>query len=92
MLGYKKTFTLPFKFVIPNYIDEFLKKKSTTKLWVKYIKRYLYILFKGQQSLEILKISNEHKDILWINFSAPSIGDSLMDLSSRSLLSDRKVD
>ena len=92
MLDYKKTYTLPFKFVIPNYIDEFLKKRSITKFWVKYIKRYLYILFKGQQSLEILKISKEHKDILWINFSAPSIGDSLMDLSSRALLSDRRVD
>ena len=34
----------------------------------------------------------EHKKILWVNISAPSLGDSLMDLSSRVLLKDRKVD
>ena len=92
MLGYKKTYSLPFKFLIPSYIDEFLKKRSITKSWFKYIRRYLYILFKRQQSLEILKISDKHNYILWINFSAPSLGDSLMDLSSRVLLTNRKVD
>jgi heptosyltransferase-2 len=33
-----------------------------------------------------------HKNILWINISAPSLGDSLMDLSSRILLKERNVD
>ena len=28
MLGYKKTYTLPFKFVIPNYINEFLEQND----------------------------------------------------------------
>ena len=92
MFKYKKIHTLPFKFEIPNYTREFLKKKSTTKSWIKYFKRYLYIFFKGQHSLEVFKISGEHLNILWINFSAPSLGDSLMDLSSRTLLFDKKVD
>lgn len=30
--------------------------------------------------------------VLWINFSAPSLGDSLMDLSARVLLADKEVD
>ncbi|MDB4037954.1 lipopolysaccharide heptosyltransferase family protein [Candidatus Thioglobus sp.] len=34
----------------------------------------------------------EHKNILWINMSAPSLGDSLMDLSSRIMLKDRNLD
>ena len=92
MLEHKKTYTLPFKFEIPNYTNEFLEKRSTIKSWIKYVKRYLYILFKGQHSLEIFQISDKHINILWINFSAPSLGDSLMDLSSRVLLFDKKVD
>ena len=71
---------------------EFLEKSSNTKSWIKYLKRYLYLFFKWQHSLEVFQISEEHAHILWINFSAPSLGDSLMDLSSRVMLSDRKID
>jgi len=92
MKGFKKTYSLPFKFEIPNYTQEFLVKRSLFKSLFKYIKRCLYIFLKGQQSLETLKILDEHHKILWINFSAPSLGDSLMDLSSRVLLSDKKID
>jgi len=92
MLDYKKTYTLPFKFEIPNYTKIFLNNRSSIYTWIKYIKRYLYILVKGQKSLEVFMISNKHQNILWINFSAPSLGDSLMDLSSRTLLADKKID
>jgi len=92
MLGFKKTYTLPFKFDIPNYTQEFLEKKTLIKSKAKYIKRYLYIHLKGQNFCEIYNILPEHKKILWINISAPSFGDSLMDLSSRIMLKDRKVD
>ncbi len=92
MLGFEKTYTLPFKFDIPNYAKEFLEKKTFIKSWIKFIKRYLYIHLRGQNSLEIYNILPEHKEILWINISAPSLGDSLTDLSSRSMLNGRKVD
>ena len=92
MLGFEKTYTLPFKFDIPNYTKEFLKEKSVTKRWFKFIKRKILIILKQQKSLEITNILPEHKNILWVNISAPSLGDSLMDLSSRVLLKDRKVD
>ena len=92
MLNFKKTYVLPFKFPIPSYIDDFLKNTSFLNLWLKYLKRFLYISLKGQKSLEVFHISDNHKNILWINFSAPSLGDSLMDLSSRVLLKNRKVD
>jgi heptosyltransferase-2 len=52
----------------------------------------LYILLKRQKSLEISNISENHLDILWINLSAPSLGDSLMDLSSRKLLHKKNID
>ena len=92
MLGFEKTYTLPFKFHIPNYTQEFLKKKSVIKIWFKFLKRYLYINLKSQKLLEIYSILPKHNNILWINISAPSLGDSLMDLSSRIMLKGRKVD
>ena len=92
MLGFKKIYTLPFKSDIPNFTQEFLEKKTLIKSKAKYIKRYLYIHLKGQNFCEIYNILPEHKEILWINISAPSLGDSLMDLSSRIMLKDRKVD
>jgi heptosyltransferase-2 len=52
----------------------------------------MYILFKGQKKLEIFKIAPNHQKILWINISAPSLGDSLMDLSSRVMLKNREID
>ena len=92
MLGFEKTYTLPFKFDIPNYTQEFLKKKSAIKIRFKFIKRYLYINLNSQKLLEIYSILPKHNNILWINISAPSLGDSLMDLSSRIMLKGRKVD
>ena len=67
MLGFEKTYTLPFKFDIPNYTQEFLEKKTLIKSRTKYIKRYLYIHLKGQNFCEIYNILPEHKKILWIN-------------------------
>ena len=92
MLGFEKTYTLPFKFNIPNYTQEFLNKKSVIKVWIKFVKRYLYINLKSQKLLEVYSILPKHNNILWINISAPSLGDSLMDLSSRIMLKGRKVD
>jgi len=92
MLGFEKTYTLPFKYEVPNYINEFQDKRSFIKTYLKYIKRYLFLILMGQKNLEVSHISSNHKNILWINISAPSLGDSLMDLSSRILLREKKVD
>ena len=92
MSRFNETHVLPFKFDIPNYTKEYIEKKSLLERWFKFYKRYLYINLKRQKSLEIENILPEHKYILWINISAPSLGDSLMDLSSRTMLIGRKVD
>ena len=92
MLGFEKTYAFPFKYDIPSYTQVFLEEASVIKRWVKFIKRSLYLNLKRQKSLEIRNILPEHRSILWINISAPSLGDSLMDLSSRVLLRGRKVD
>ena len=92
MRSFNKTYTLPFKFSIPNYTQDFLNQTSVFKRWLKFIKRYLYIVLKSQKNLEVFDISLDHKNILWINISAPSLGDSLMDLSSRIMLDSKNVD
>jgi len=92
MINFKKTYKLPFKYYVPNYIDAFLLQNSLFIRWIKYFKRYLFITLKGQRRLELSYILPKHQDILWINISAPSFGDSLMDLSSRVLLKGRRID
>jgi heptosyltransferase III len=89
---FKKSYELPFKFNIPNYTSAFLAKTSPLQLRFKFIRRFLFITLKKQRTLEIFTISQNHKKILWINIAAPSLGDSLMDLSSRALLKEKKVD
>lgn len=61
---------------------------------IKYLKRrifcYIFIEYFGFNS-ELKVIQSQHQRILWVNWSAPSLGDSLMDLSSRVLLRDREI-
>jgi hypothetical protein len=45
-----------------------------------------------QENLIVDSIPMEARRILWINFSAPSLGDSIMDLSGRVLLTGFNVD
>jgi len=92
MSGYKKTYTLPFKFDIPNYSQAFFEETSAFKHRLKYIKRYFYILLRGQVKHEVFNILPSHNRILWINLSAPSLGDSLTDLSNRVMIRDRSID
>lgn len=92
MLNFHRTYTVPFKYSIPNYISIHLQKVKLYSRAFKFLRRYLYLIFLRQKNLEISRILPAHKKILWINVSAPSLGDSLMDLSSRRLLSGRTVD
>jgi len=92
MFAFNKTYKLPFKYDVPNYTKEHLQKKNIYKRFLKFFKRYFYIVLKSQKNLEIFSILPSHQKILWINVSAPSFGDSLMDLSSRVLLLDRNID
>jgi len=91
MLKFKDTYSLPFKYSIPNNTEVYLKDVDLIKRWIKYIKRSLYLLLSNQQSKVVQKIDKHHYSILWINMADDSIGDSLMDLSSRTLLKDREI-
>lgn len=65
----------------PKWIFKYLKRRSFTLL----VSRMLGLV------PELNSIADEHRRILWINLAAPSLGDSLMDLSARVLLDEREV-
>ena len=92
MLDFHRTHTFPFKYIIPNYISIHLQKVNLYSRILKFLRRYLYLIFLRQKNLEISRILSSHNKILWINISAPSLGDSLMDLSSRRLLTGKTID
>jgi hypothetical protein len=87
---------LPDVRFVPSSVDAYVQSGEvrTIKRIFKYLKRRLvyYALARVFGAVrEIDEIRSDHKRILWINYSAPSIGDSLMDLSSRVLLWDREL-
>ena len=92
MFNFSKTFLFPFKYQIPNYVDKHIQEISKLQRIIKYFKRNLFLYIKSQKNLEIFSILPNHQNILWINISAPSLGDSLMDLSSRVMLENKNVD
>ena len=92
MENFNRTFQTPFSSYVPNDIDNHIKQISFYKRYLKFLRRYLYIYLTGQKTNELYAILPRHKNILWINMSAPSLGDSLMDLSSRILLEGKHVD
>jgi len=89
---YKETFILPFKENIPSYLEAYQSQITSPSRIIKYVKRYLFIILKREFKNEKDKIPDSHKKILWINKSAPSLGDSLMDLSSRVLIESKNID
>lgn len=92
MLGFYRTYTTPFKEKIPAYVDDFFSEVSVFKRFLRFFSRYVYAEFSLRNSRRVEKISERHKRILWIQWVDSNLGDSLMDLSSRVLLADKRVD
>jgi hypothetical protein len=88
---------LPSKIFVPSERTRFIENGGLLrpKNIFKYLKRRLVyqivLRWLGLRRPEA-RITRFHKKILWISLSAPSLGDSLMDTSSRVLLDDREVD
>lgn len=81
---------------VPSAQQQFLAGKEHQKFkWLfKFVKRQILFLILGKccgLTKEVPKITVFHRKILWINWAAPSIGDSLMDLSARRLLGSRHI-
>lgn len=81
---------------VPSGFKLFLLQRQNRRLkWLlKYLKRRFFSLVIVRLFgfvPECVSIERKHRVILWINLAAPSLGDSLMDLSARVLLKDREV-
>ena len=81
---------------VPSGRADFFRKHRYRQLkWIfKFIKRRLFCLIAVEHfglTRELQSIRDTDRNILWINWSAPSLGDSLMDLSCRVMLTERRV-
>jgi len=90
----RRTWLLPK--VVPSGQQQFLDcRQYLLWKWVfKFFKRRLFCAVFAQHfglTTECVRISDKHQRILWINWAAPSLGDSLMDLSARVLLRGRHI-
>jgi ADP-heptose:LPS heptosyltransferase len=78
---------------VPSNQFNFLNNDGWKFKWaIKYLKRKLFIKITGQDNFILEAIPKGAKRLLWINLSAPSLGDSIMDLSGRTVLSEFQVD
>lgn len=78
---------------VPSDIARFKAHSSgCVRLVLKLLKRKCFFLVSMQHFLHCDSVAHRDARILWVNLSAPSIGDSLMDLSGRVLLSGLNVD
>ncbi|MDB2411904.1 hypothetical protein N9W31_00470 [Litoricolaceae bacterium] len=81
---------------VPSDLENFLSDDLSAHLkwFFKYLKRrvFYFILVENFGFMpERKRILSKHKKILWVNLAAPSLGDSLMDLSARCMLEDRDL-
>ncbi len=58
----------------------------------KYFKRYMFFIFTGQRFLEQSRIPTNAKKVLWVNLTAASIGDAVMDTASRVIMSNFEME
>ena len=77
---------------VPSDQKRFLQREVYKPRWIfKFIKRWVVLSLLGQRRRLVETVPPSVQRILWINLTAPSLGDSLMDLSARRLLADREV-
>ena len=90
----RRTWQLPEG--VPSGQRRFLQEREYFRWkWIfKFLKRRVFVFLLVKQcglTREIENISDNEQRILWINWAAPSLGDSLMDLSARVLLKGKHV-
>jgi hypothetical protein len=89
---FRRFWTIPTEHFVPSDQQYFLDTRIFSPAWLlKCAKRYLFFILSGQVFFEVHKIPQSAARILWINTSAPSIGDTLMDVSGRVFLAGKIV-
>lgn len=91
----RETFEMPVSQFVPSDQAAFVKTGMFRfKVIAKHLKRRIFFFLALQKFFQLTKAGalETKTRILWINLSAPSLGDSLMDLSGRVLLKGKTVD
>jgi hypothetical protein len=89
---FRRFWVIPTAHFVPSDQQYFLETRISNPAWLlKCAKRYFFFILSGQIFFELHKIPSGAKRILWINTSAPSMGDTLMDVSGRVFLSGKIV-
>lgn len=92
---FNQRFILGFNTKIPHHIEQFRGRESFIsglKQTIRTYRRFFTLFFSKQLPLELELIPPRAVKILWFNPSSTSIGDSIMELSGRSLLRDDKFE
>lgn len=77
---------------VPSDQKRFLEQEACKPKWLfKFVKRWVIFLLLGQRQCLVEAVAPSVRRILWINLTAPSLGDSLMDLAARKFLSGREL-
>ncbi len=77
---------------VPSDQKRFLEHEARKPKWLfKFAKRWIVFLLLGQRQCLLETVAPSARRVLWINLTAPSLGDSLMDLAARRLLSGREL-
>ncbi len=89
---YSRTYDVSFIERLPSDRSEYMRCEAfTVGRKIKFWRRWLYMALNNQLSYERKMIREIDRSLLWINLSAPSVGDSIMDLSGRVLLSNKNI-
>ena len=88
----KRAWTIDTVSFVPSDQKRFLVEDVVKFKWaLKFLKRRLVMLVLGQEKRHLTTLPKRRLKILWINRSAPSIGDALMDLAGRVLLQEHEL-
>lgn len=88
-------YTPPFRHDLPSLVMEMLENEPRQRRYaknLKLIKNWLWLKLSGQWSLLKNHLPPPTARVLWIHHSSRNIGDAIMELSGRTLLSNYQLD
>lgn len=83
--------TQPLSRRVPSNDSDYFQTTGFRKLGFRAVRKELAFLLSGQRQHLVNAISPQWRRGVWLYFGVPQIGDALMDLAPRSLLTERGI-
>ena len=83
--------TQPIAEPVPSDDAHFYATKGTLKLAYRVLRRRAEVMLSGQEPWLVEHVDPAWRHAIWFHAEAPQIGDALMDLAPRSLLTDARI-